>query len=119
MSLSVRRGLLAVALVVQAVVLYWPRVPGPPGLLDVPGLDKFVHLATFASVAWTGLLAGCGARWWVPLLVVHAGVSEVLQATVLPHRSGDPWDVVADLAGVCLGASLVRRWSAQASWSRE
>lgn len=109
MSLPVRRLLLAVALVVQLAILYWPRVPGPPGLLDVPGLDKLVHLATFASVAWTGVRAGCGARWWLPLLAVHAGVSEVLQATVLPHRSGDPWDVVADVAGVLVGMLWVRR----------
>lgn len=110
MSLTARRALLAVTLVVQLIVLYWPRVPGPPGLLDLPGLDKLIHMVIFAAVAWTGLRAGCRARWWLPLMVLHAGVSEVLQASVLPHRSGDWWDVVADVAGVCLGGLLGAVW---------
>ncbi|GAA5157938.1 VanZ family protein [Ornithinimicrobium tianjinense] len=84
--------------------MYAPSVPGPGG---VPGLDKVAHLLLFAlpsALAWL-----LGARWVVTLLVVHALVSEPLQGWVSPLRQADPWDTVADLAGVVLGV-VVARW---------
>ena len=93
------RVLLAVAVVVQLVVLYAPRAPstGP-----VPGVDKVVHVTVFAVVAWAALRCGI-ARWLVAVvLAAHAVLSEVLQAGLLPNRSGDPLDAVADVAGVAL-----------------
>jgi VanZ family protein len=81
-------------------MLYWPRTVGPPG---IEHLDKVAHVVAFGAVAWTGLRAGVPARWLGALLVVHAVTSEMLQAWLLPHRSGDPADVLADLGGVVLG----------------
>ena len=97
MSRTAWRWACVATVAVQVVVLYWPRTAVGGG---VPGLDKGVHLAVFAAVGLTAVLAG--ARWWVVvlLLVAHAVVSEVVQASLLPARSGDPWDVVADVAGV-------------------
>lgn len=110
------RVLFTVAVVGHLVVLYWPRPVSAGGL---PYLDKAVHLAVFAAVATTGLRARVlPALWLVGLLAVHAVVSEVLQASALPARSGDPWDVVADLAGVALGA-VAATVLARASWRRE
>ncbi len=46
------------------------------------------------------------------VFVAHAVVSEVVQATLLPLRSGDPRDALADVVGVGLGvlvAHLVTR----------
>ena len=37
------------------------------------------------------------------MLAAHAVVSELVQHWLLPHRSGDAADVLADLAGVALG----------------
>jgi hypothetical protein len=94
------RVLLVVAVVVQLAVLYAPRAPSAG---SVPGLDKVVHAAVFAAVAWAALRCGA-ARWVVGLvLVAHAVLSEVLQHVLLPARSGDPRDVVADVVGVVLG----------------
>ena len=107
--MTARRAALALAVAVNLVLLYWPRSPGAAG---VPGVDKLVHLATFAALTWTGLRAGLGARWWLPVLGLHAVTSEVVQAMVLPRRSGDLLDVVADLVGVLVGVLLAR-----ASWS--
>ena len=104
---SWRWPVLAVAVAVNLALLYWPRAPGP----GVPELDKVVHLATFASVSWAGLRAGLPARWWLPLLAGHAVLSEVLQHALLPYRSGDPLDAVADIVGVLAGW-----WWAHASW---
>jgi hypothetical protein len=106
-----------VLLALHLLVLYAPDTGGAPML---PGLDKVVHVATFASVALAGLRARLAARWWLPVLAGHAVVSELVQHWVLPHRSGDPADVVADLAGVALGVALdvvAGRLLARASWS--
>ncbi len=105
-SARVARWLFAGAVVVQLVVLYAPRAPSTDGL---PGVDKLVHLAVFAAVAWTGRLAGVPRGRLAALLLAHAVVSELLQAAVLPHRSGDPLDAVADAAGVLLGLALAGR----------
>jgi hypothetical protein len=111
------RALLALAVAVQLVVLYWPRTVQDGGL---PYLDKAVHVAIFAAVAWAGCRAGVPQRVLLPLLVAHAVLSEVVQARLLPGRSGDPADVVADLAGVGLGLLLAHRSSTRhgvrASW---
>lgn len=105
------RALFAGAVLVQLAVLYWPRQVGGG---DQGHLDKVVHLLVFAAVAWTGRRAGLPAAPLAAVLVLHAVVSEVLQALVLPDRAGDAADVVADLAGVLAGTLL-----AQASWRHE
>ena len=99
------RWALVVAVGVQLAVLYWPRVVDPaPGL----PLDKLVHAVVFGAVTWTGLRAGLPAVPLAAVLLVHAGLSEVLQATVLPGRTGDPWDAVADATGVLAAWALAR-----------
>jgi hypothetical protein len=106
-------ALLGLSLLLQLVVLYAPSAPGGP---EVNGLDKVVHAGVFGAVVLTALLAGLPRRWVLGVLVLHAPVSEVVQATLLPSRDGDVWDAVADLTGVglALGAFLVivrmRRW---------
>ena len=117
MTTSVRRGErarqveLAVAVAVNLAILYWPWPVSPGGL---PGLDKVVHLVTFGSLALAGLRAGLPARWLLPVLAGHAVASEVVQELLLGRRSGDPWDVVADLLGVLAGTLLAR-----ASWGSD
>ena len=98
--MSRSRWLFAAAVVVQLVVLYAPRSPSGGG---VPGIDKVVHVAVFALVTWVGLRSGAPRALVVLLTVVHAPVSELLQAVALPGRSGDAWDVVADLGGCVVG----------------
>lgn len=103
--------LFAVAVVANLVLLFWPRAPGTAG---IPHLDKAVHLVSFAFVTWSGARAGLVLRALVAVLAVHAVTSELIQHTLLPGRSGDPGDVLADLAGVAgvvlaLGAASWRR----------
>jgi VanZ family protein len=101
---------LVLTVVLQLVVLYDPNPSGVPAF---PGLDKIVHATVFALPTLVGLLASAGRAWVIPaLMVAHAPLSEVVQATMLPERSGDPMDAVADLVGVALGVligTLVRR----------
>ena len=88
------------AVALQLVVVYAPS-SGPGG--GVPYLDKVVHAAIFGLVAWSGLRLRLPAAPLLGVLLAHAVVSEVLQATLLPRRSGDPLDCVADVVGVTLG----------------
>jgi hypothetical protein len=110
-------GVLAVlALLVQVVVLYAPSSPDAPLFA---GADKVVHVLVFAVPVLLLLLAGAPAPLVVGALGLHAVVSEVVQWVVLPGRSGDPLDVVADLAGIALGWGLWRlawRRSGSAHW---
>ncbi len=92
-------------LLLSLYVLFTPRTGGE-GLF--PGADKVVHALLF------GLLAAT-TRWrFGPLpaglvaVVAYAVVSELVQG-VLPTRSGDAYDVVADLCGVLAGWLLARR----------
>lgn len=108
MSLHLRYAALAAAVVLHLLVLYLPRVPGAGGV-QVPGADKVGHVVVFALVVAAALWVGLPARWVVPLALAHAVVSEVVQHLWLSGRSGDVWDVVADVLGVALGWAVGSR----------
>jgi VanZ family protein len=116
------RVVLSLVVVGHLLVLYWPRTAGPEG---VPHLDKVVHALIFGGVLWAGRRAGLPDRLLVPVLVAHAFVSEALQAWLLPGRSGDLSDVVADVVGVAaVAVAGGRRWGRgskpdRASWRDE
>ena len=94
----------AVLLVAHLAALYWPRVDlqGP-----VTWSDKVMHVLLFLAPTVAGLLAGVRPAYLVGLLVLHAPVSELVQHYLLPHRTDDAWDAVADLGGVVLGVTSV------------
>lgn len=99
-----------VAVAIQLLALYLPRAQVPGGM-DVPGSDKALHVAVFALVMLTGMLAGLPARWLALVLVAHAGISELVQHALLPARTGDVLDAVADLGGIALGWYLARMFT--------
>lgn len=101
------RALLLLAVGVQFVVLYLPRVSTPSTGLP---LDKVVHVAIFAAVGALGVLAGVPLRWLIGLLVLQAVASEVIQGWLLSNRSGDWADLVADLLGIALGVGGAYWW---------
>ncbi|WP_427884720.1 VanZ family protein [Kribbella sp. GL6] len=92
------------AVALQLYGVYAPREAGPN--LGIPQLDKVAHCVLFGAVAFTGLKAGVPARWLLGALAANAVVSELVQHWFLPQRDGDPFDTLADLAGVALGAWL-------------
>lgn len=95
------------AVALQLYGVYAPREAGPN--VGIPQIDKVAHCFLFAAVAFTGLKAGVPARWLLGALVANAIVSELVQHYLLPQRDGDPFDALADLAGVALGAWLGAR----------
>jgi hypothetical protein len=96
------RVLFGGAIFVQVVVLYVPReVDG-----GVPYVDKAVHAAIFAAAVWTGRRINLPAAVLAVVFGAHAVVSELLQAALLPERSGTASDVIANLVGVAVGLAL-------------
>ena len=80
--------------------------------MPFPQADKVVHLLVFLVPAALAVVAGFRRRVVVAVFAAQAVLSEVVQAVLLPHRSGDVLDAVADLTGVALGVlvgSLVLR----------
>lgn len=105
--------LFVVVVAVHLAALYWPRVSvqGP-----VAWTDKVVHVTLFGAPALVGLLAGMRPAYLLVPLALHAPVSELLQHAVLPNRSGDVWDAVADLSGVVVGATIGMVSRTRARW---
>ena len=100
------------ALAFQLIVVYAPQGVGGP---QITGLDKVVHVLIFAAPVLAALLAGLSAPWVIGILAVHAPVSELIQHFALPHRTGDVWDMTADLAGVALGSLVFLVWNRRQS----
>ncbi|CAN7373779.1 VanZ family protein [Knoellia sp. LjRoot47] len=117
-ALRRRRSLVpaALALLLQLVVLY---APSAGGVAPFPYFDKLVHLTVFALPVLFAVLARLPVVPVAVVMALHAPVSEVVQATVLPQRSGDPWDAVADVTGVLLGVLVARYVGSVRSPGRE
>ena len=97
-----------VALAVQLIAVYSPQGPGGP---QITGLDKVVHVLIFAGPVLAALMAGLSAPWVIGILAVHAPVSELIQHFALPHRTGDVFDMMADLVGVAVGSLAFLVWN--------
>ncbi|MFF0269623.1 VanZ family protein [Kribbella sp. NPDC004536] len=93
-----------VAVALQLYGVYAPQEAGPD--TGIPQIDKVAHCFLFGAVAFTGLKIGLPARWLLAALAANAVISEIVQHWFLPQRDGDPFDSLADLAGVALGAWL-------------
>lgn len=100
------------AVALQLYGVYAPREAGPH--VGIPQIDKVAHCFLFAAVAFLGLKVRVPARWLLGALVANAVVSELVQHWWLPQRDGDPFDALADLAGVALGAWLAGRLHSRA-----
>ncbi|TCN44492.1 hypothetical protein EV644_101372 [Kribbella orskensis] len=98
------RTAFVLACLIHLYGLYSPHQAGPEA--SFPLEDKLAHLLLFGSVAYLGLRVGVPARWLLPVLAANSVVSELVQHFLLPQRSGDPLDTVADLCGLALGAWL-------------
>ena len=118
------------AVLVHLFGLYRPT--GPPSPAWFPRADKVEHLVGFGAPVCLLLLArlsrrtGTGPagvarndpaaaprrdrfpRWVVGIFAGHAVVSELVQHSFYRHRTGDPVDALADLAGVTLGWWVAR-----------
>ncbi|MFP5283662.1 MAG: VanZ family protein [Actinomycetes bacterium] len=112
--LAVLAGL---AVTAQFYGLYRPSVPSPPPWF--PGADKLLHALGFALPVLL-VLAAVRIRGWgrgVPtalgLFALQAVVSELAQHRYYRYRTGDPYDLLADVLGIAAG------WLANRSLTRQ
>ncbi len=106
------RASLALAVLVQLAVLY---APAGATAAPFPHADKVVHVLVFLVPVALAVFVTHRPGVVAAVFVVHAVASEVVQATLLPLRAGDPRDALADVVGVGLGvlvAHLVTRFPA-------
>lgn len=108
------RGLLALALVLGATLALRPLEPGQGPENWFPGADKLHHLWFFAALWCLGSLGRV-----TPLALRAAGLVtfgiglEVAQGLFTQTRGMSVADVLADVAGLVLGALLMRWTSAR------
>lgn len=76
-------------------------------LTDSAGLDKIVHSSAFATVTAAALLTGWRRDIVIGLSVIHAGLSEIIQAYFIRGRTGQTLDIVADVAGILIAWLIV------------
>ena len=87
-------------------MLFTPSTGGPS---PFDGSDKVVHALLFGALAATTRWRFGPGLLGLGLVTAYAVVSEVVQGVLLSTRSGDPYDVVADLLGAAAGWLLARR----------
>lgn len=129
------RSLLHPAAILTVLVLntsfYWPKLPksGEEIGSAIPHMDKIVHVAIFAlttalvlhllvptrssrslDLARRGSAHPRAAGWAVAAIGAHAFIIEVIQHWLMPTRSGDVADIVADLVGMALALAV---WAAR------
>lgn len=85
-------------------------LPAPRGIGSVVLGDKLLHAAAFAFLMlwYAQLYAGRRDRLRCAVSLIGFGCLIELLQGLLPYRSADGWDLVADVAGVAIGFVLAR-----------
>lgn len=103
-----RAGWRLALLVLLCVISYLALTPVPPKEMDT-GWDKANHFLAFASLAFSGCWSVSTARlrWlFLPLLLVaYGGAIELIQMLV-PGRSSEWADLLADSIGISIGLAF-------------
>ena len=98
---------LGATVLLSLYVLFAPDAGGGPRF---PHSDKLVHAALFGLLAATSRWRlGAAPPVWVAV-ASYAAVSELVQHVWLAGRTGDVFDLLADLVGVVVGWCLVGSW---------
>lgn len=90
--------------VVIAALMFVP-MPSSGGPPSIPHLDKLVHMACWAALAFASWWAFARSRFLFTVVSgALFGVLVELGQGLTTTRSADPWDALADLCGALLGA---------------
>ncbi len=106
-SPRLRRLALALWIVALAAVIFLSLSPrhGPPGGLHIDKLAHFAAYAVLAALPFAAFLARRAVLAAAAAMLPFGLVLEGLQALV-PQRSADPFDALANAAGVAAGIAL-------------
>jgi VanZ family protein len=109
LGVAASRCLLVAVIIVGVAMMLRPLPPGSWTEDWFDGADKLFHLAFFALLWFLGLKArlASGKALAVGLLLLGAGI-ELAQAGFTTTRSASWADMLADAAGLLLGAALAR-----------
>ena len=103
------------------IILILTGLPGScfPHVKPAIGLDKMAHGLMYAVFAFSCLwgyreqLVANGPAYRkkailiaIAIGIAYGGLTEILQATLVPSRTGDWFDFVADIVGTCLGTFI-------------
>lgn len=111
---AVGRGLLAALLVAGLAMSLRPLAPGAGPENWFAGADKLLHVGYFVLLWWLGVYARLVSPWMLGLGLLLFGVGiEAAQGAFTATRSASFTDVLADAAGLLLGAALTRAVSAR------
>lgn len=85
-------------------------LPAPSGVGSVAFGDKLLHAAAFAFLMlwFAQIYAGWRDRRRCALSLIGFGCLIELLQSLVPYRSADGWDLVADVGGVAIGFVLSR-----------
>lgn len=100
----------------------WLESNGSPAVMTAPGRVEFVlNTAMFTPVAFLAGLTFPRHHWanWVVYGFVVSGAVELLQGLLLPPRSAQFVDVVANTLGALLGTLIALPFAALLKRSRE
>jgi VanZ family protein len=100
------RAAFAVALVIVAYLSLKPGIPGE--IYD--GLDKWRHIAAYATLGVSGTLAFATRRhfWFLLAGLTLYGATLELAQTFVDYRTGSWLDFSANVAGVVIGMIVMR-----------
>ena len=103
------------------VILFLTGLPGSvfPRVKPVVGMDKVVHIAMYATFAFLCIwgyrkqYAANGKDYRIRALILttvisiaYGGVTELMQEYLVPTRTGDWFDFLADSVGTLAGITL-------------
>jgi VanZ family protein len=105
--------LFAVLILVLSIIP--PDISGDSSLFYFPGMDKIIHALMYGSftiVVMYEFLKKTQYRfgtivWIITAILSYSILMEIVQLTLVAYRSGDVWDILANLAGILTGAGLM------------
>lgn len=95
------RTLLRFAFIVTLIGVFWLAImPAPDVVRIVEWQDKIEHAVLFAALALLGVSAWPRAPLRLGLFLLAYGAAIEVAQTWTGYRFGDPWDWLADAAGL-------------------
>ena len=89
------------------VILILTGIPGSafPRVKPIVGADKVVHVFMYATFAFLCLWAYRKRALLLAIIIsiAYGGITELMQEHLVPSRTGDWFDFLADSIGTCLG----------------
>lgn len=107
------------AVAAYMAAIFWSSSQTSVPAVVAPLSDKVLHASTYAGLAativwaWTrGALVSADVRHLAGAVVLSAlyGVSDELHQMLVPPRTADPFDLLADTLGACAAAVAVWAW---------